>query len=289
MNKRYVRKSSLCVVFIVFAFVTAVVVAQLEGAESQASEPARTDNSVAVTLSPVHTYVSIAETCTLSVLVESPGDSLGCIECWVSFDTTLVEILDAEEGRLFEQAPFPRLFFWMTIAPDTHSVEGCLLGYDTYTVTPGEVARYVFRALRDGTCPVKITRLKLFDIDRVIYEPIVDPNAWILIGPATGLKPEPPAEGGLSGYPNPFNPSTSLVFTSPSFSTGKGFCEVSIGIFASDGRLVRELYEGATGPEGIRVTWDGKNHSGVDAASGVYFAAARTADKTYRTKLVLIR
>ncbi len=288
MNKRYVRER-LLLLSLVVVFVVAVFGGPVDSAEVRSSGPVPAAGPMAVTLAPEQTYIAAAEICTLSVCVASVGDSLGCIECWVSFDTTLVEILDATEGRLFEEAPFQRLFFWIPIAPDTHSVEGCLLGYDTYTTTPGEVARFVFRALRNGICPVKITRLNLFDIDRVLFQPVIDPNAWIVIGPATGIKQGAPATGGILGYPNPFNPSTTVVFTPPSSGTEPGARDVSIGIYTADGRLVRELFNGTTGPDGIRVTWDGKNQAGADATSGVYFAAARTTRETFRTKLVLIR
>jgi hypothetical protein len=233
--------------------------------------------------------MSVSEICTLSVYVENVGDSLGCIECWVSFDTTLVELISAEEGRLFEQAPCPRFFLWVPIAPDTHSVEGCLLGYDTYTLTPGEVARYVFRALDNGICPVRITRLNLFDIDRVMYQPVMDPNAWIVIGPATGVRPAPAVKVGLSVHPNPFNPSTRLVFTPPAPVAGGPNQKVSIEIFTPDGKLLRTLFEGTVGSDAMNVDWDGKNRAGADVSSGVYFAAARMEQKTFRTKLVLIR
>ena len=91
----------------------------------------------AVSLSPKQTFLAPSEICTLYVVAESGSDSLGCVECWVSFDTTLLALIHAEEGSLFRDAPFQRLFFWQSIAPDTQSVEGCLLGNQSFTLTPG--------------------------------------------------------------------------------------------------------------------------------------------------------
>lgn len=260
------------------------------GAAQSKAEPERTAQGMTtVVLSPRYTNIAPAETCTLSVIVESDSDSLGCIECWVSFDTSLVKILLAEEGRLFKQAPYASIFFWQIIAPDTHSVEGCLLGYRTYTLTPGEITRYVFEAKENGVCPVRITRLNLSDIDRVWYQPVVDPNAWIVIGPATGIDPVLPVEGRLDCYPNPFNPSTTIIFSPSSAMTGSLPTDVSIAIYSIDGRLVRRVFDGKISAGAKRVVWDGLNQEGNEVTSGVYFVVATTKWEKHTTKLVLIR
>jgi len=256
------------------------------------SEPIRAvGKNATARISPQHCYVSPSEICTLSVLVENDDDSLGCLQCIVSFDTTLVTLLVAEEGALIEQASDPRFFVWDPIAPDTHSVEGCILGYKTYVLLPGEIARFVFRAEENGVCPVKITKLTLADIDRIWYTPEVDPNAWIIIGPATGIELPPPTEGCLESYPNPFNPSTTIVFLPVQDRQTNGQLRggVSIAIYAPDGRLVRQLFEGKADAGATRLVWDGQNQEGNAVTSGVYFAVAKTQRESYTTKLVLIR
>ena len=240
-------------------------------------------------LSPVISYVAPGETCAISVVVETAGDSLGCIECWVTYDTAYVSIVLAEEGALFKTAPYPRLFFTPQIAPDTRSVEGCLLGYQTYTRTPGEIARYVFRAKKEGACVVRITRLNLFNIRRVMYVPEIDPDALIVIGTNTGIEPPAANTGALACFPNPFNPTTTLVFTPPTASGSAGGTHVRIGVYTADGRTVRTLFEGRVGPEGGRFVWDGKDGGEQDVASGVYFAVAETDGGTFRSKIVLVR
>ncbi|UCH83071.1 MAG: hypothetical protein JSW50_11435, partial [Candidatus Latescibacterota bacterium] len=125
-------------------------------ADPPGSQAATPDTPVMIL--PTHTYVEPTEVCTLQIWVDGSGDSLACVECWVSFDTTLVDLTLAEEGELFVSAPFQRLFFWREIAPDTQSVEGCLLHHTAFTLTPGELARYVFEAKQPGVCPVGITR-----------------------------------------------------------------------------------------------------------------------------------
>jgi hypothetical protein len=272
-----------------FASTAAFAALSGESAVSSGFEPKDAPaKSTTAALSPTRSFIAPGETCTISVRVSSSGDSLGCIECWVSFDTSLVDLQLAEEGALFKAAPYPRIFFWQHIAPDTQSVEGCLLGYGTFAVAPGEIARYVFKAKKAGTCPVRITRLDLFDIRRVMYEPVVDPGAWIVIGTSTGI--EPPNSGGcrLECYPNPFNPSITLVLSLP--ESGNGFSgAVSIGVYTPDGRLVRTLFDGDMNTGERRFVWDGRNGNGEEASSGVYFAVAKTESGTFKTKLVLVR
>jgi hypothetical protein len=238
---------------------------------------------------PVHKYVLQGEICTLQVWVDGAEDSLGCIECWVSFDTSLVDLVLAEEGELFTSAAFPRLFFWEDIAPDTQSVEGCLLEYKSFTLTPGEIARYVFQAKKNGACPVRITRLNLFDIDRFQYQPIIDPNAWILIGTSTGVEP-PPADGGVfRAFPNPFNPSTTLVLRVADASPTSKDTHTTISVYSPCGKKVRDLFAGKLSGGEFQIAWDGRDGRGRSVASGVYFAVARTRTTTYKTKLVLVQ
>jgi hypothetical protein len=72
-------------------------------------------------------------------------------------------------------------------------------------------------------------------------------------------------------YPNPFNPRTTLRFTSASAGRAE------IRIFGVGGRLVRVLrarvQEGAN-----EVGWDGRSEDGRGAASGVYFYTIQFPD-----------
>ncbi len=240
-------------------------------------------------VSPRLSHIAVGDSCTISFVVDTAGDSIGCIESWVSFDTAFVEIVMAEEGSLFKTAPYPRVFFTPAIAPDTQSVEGCLLGVGTYARTPGEIARYVFRAKREGTCAVRIARLSLFDIRRNLFLPVVDPNAWIVIGVATSIEPQGVAESGLACYPNPSNPGATLVFRPPWAPADAARGDVSIRVYTPEGRIVRSVYNGQIGAEGGIFEWDGRDAGGSDAASGVYFAVAESGGRRFTAKIVLVR
>ena len=99
-------------------------------------------------------------------------------------------------------------------------------------------------------------------------------------------KTAPPETVLLSNYPNPFNPETWIPYqlTTPA--------EVTVAIYAVDGRLVRTL---ALGHQSAGVYqrksraayWDGKNEQGEPVASGVYFYTLKAGDFTATRKMLI--
>ena len=91
----------------------------------------------------------------------------------------------------------------------------------------------------------------------------------------------------MVNFPNPFNPETWIPYqlSKPT--------EVTITIYAVDGRVVRTLVLGHQ-PAGIYQTrsraayWNGKNEFGEPVASGVYFYTL-TAGDFIATRKMLIR
>jgi hypothetical protein len=258
----------------------------LEGAK----DPGQVTESFAIiSLFPQCVHIEPAEYCTLQVHVQNTTDSMSCMECVIAFDTSRVALVSAEEGKLFEEAPFPTFFMWEHIAPDTESVVDCVLGYRSYFLPPGEIARFIFETKQDGVCPVRITKTKLWGIDRLEYYHTVDPYAWIFIGSPSGAKGEFSSNGYLKGYPNPFNPHTFLVLRLP-FQNGASIeSDATVFIYSAEGRKIRLLFQGNVHSGENRFFWNGRDQDGNHVASGVYFAIVRTNREVYKTKLVLIR
>jgi hypothetical protein len=95
---------------------------------------------------------------------------------------------------------------------------------------------------------------------------------------------EKPSEFVLSqNYPNPFNETTKIEFT----LTKSGF--VTLNIYDLLGRKVRTLVYEHLSSGCKSVFWDGKNDSGNDVASGIYFYQLRVADFSETKKLVLLK
>lgn len=101
---------------------------------------------------------------------------------------------------------------------------------------------------------------------------------------ATGVSPRAPRAGlSLRAFPNPFNPSVRVSFSTP--SRGR----VDADIFDAAGRFVVTL-SGSVLPAGEHaMEWNGRDDAGRSAASGVYFLRVRTPSASETLKLVLLR
>jgi len=84
-------------------------------------------------------------------------------------------------------------------------------------------------------------------------------------------------------YPNPFNPNTSIRFDLPVFG------KVSIKIFNIKGELVRTLIQEQMNAGSHTVQWDGKDHSGQNLSSGIYFYRLSAISFNATKKLLLIK
>jgi hypothetical protein len=87
----------------------------------------------------------------------------------------------------------------------------------------------------------------------------------------------------IETYPNPFNPSTTIVYTVP--ENGPVF----LGTYDVSGRLIRTLvHEHRTAGE-HRVVWDGKNNAGMSVTSGVYLARLECGGRARSCKITMLR
>lgn len=74
----------------------------------------------------------------------------------------------------------------------------------------------------------------------------------------------------LAGYPNPFNPMTSIPFE---LAEGQGNVAVKLDILDVRGRVVRTLVDGhRAGGMRHQVTWDGTDQTGQRVPSGTYMS-----------------
>ena len=92
----------------------------------------------------------------------------------------------------------------------------------------------------------------------------------------------------LPNYPNPFNPETWIPYQLSESA------EVSISIYAADGRLVRTLDLGhrSVGNYESRsraAYWDGRNDVGESVASSVYFYTLTAGDFTATRKMLILK
>jgi hypothetical protein len=93
-----------------------------------------------------------------------------------------------------------------------------------------------------------------------------------------------------SNYPNPFNSSTTIIYSVANL--GPIPAQINIDIYDIQGRKVRTLINNREEMGRHTVIWDGRDDSGNELASGIYFARIMQWDVDYLSKsqkLVLVR
>jgi hypothetical protein len=86
------------------------------------------------------------------------------------------------------------------------------------------------------------------------------------------------------GYPNPFNPLTTIDYEVPSPGD-----LILISIYDVQGQFVESLLSERKNPGYYSVDWDGRNSNGEVVASGVYFVQMRAGAFKETLKIVLLK
>lgn len=87
----------------------------------------------------------------------------------------------------------------------------------------------------------------------------------------------------MNNWPNPFNPTTSFRYSLPKEEI------VVVKIFDIQGRVVATLVDNLQAPGTYKVTWNGKNDSGQQVASGTYIYQFRANNFVETKKMILLR
>jgi len=141
------------------------------------------------------------------------------------------------------------------VVAGVYNVKATMSGFDDYTyenvvITTGEVTTH-----------------------HIVMSPVSDSDEVIM-----------PLQTRLVGnYPNPFNPSTSILFNIA--KTGL----VEIDVYNIKGAMVKKLVNGLYGAGEHRVVWDGCDETGRVAGSGVYFYRLKTSGVVETRKMLLVK
>jgi hypothetical protein len=87
----------------------------------------------------------------------------------------------------------------------------------------------------------------------------------------------------MENYPNPFNPSTTIKFS----LSNDGPTQLTIIDLA--GRKVRTLVNEVRSSGDYQVVWDGRDDSGLQAATGMYFVRLQNAETQLTHKITMIK
>lgn len=87
----------------------------------------------------------------------------------------------------------------------------------------------------------------------------------------------------LSNYPNPFNPTTTIVFEIPQGEN------VSLKIYNINGELIRTVANENLPAGKYEKTWDGKNEIGKEVSSGIYIYRLTAGKFDRSARMVLMK
>ena len=102
-----------------------------------------------------------------------------------------------------------------------------------------------------------------------------------------GLQNIPHSFELYQNFPNPFNPSTTIIFDVPAVK--EGVTEVRLLIFNSLGQEVKRLYQGHIFAGRYQVEWDGKDDLAASLPSGVYYATLTAGFFTRSIQMVYVK
>jgi parallel beta-helix repeat protein len=109
------------------------------------------------------------------------------------------------------------------------------------------------------------------------------------VGESTEEENRPPVFQLSQNYPNPFNSSTVIWYRLP--DVGYQPAEVEITIYNLLGKVVRALVKTRQYPGEHKVLWEGRDDSGKEVASGIYFYRMKVSglELVKPKKMVLLR
>jgi hypothetical protein len=145
--------------------------------------------------------------------------------------------------------------------------------------------------------PVKAFRNQMASLQPVLNNLDIDKSQGILIHVYEIIEFGASKSGGQPGltttannhelrlriYPNPFNPSTQIYFTMKEDGLA------TLRIYNLNGQLVRDLLNAYRAAGEYALLWDGRDHRGAMAASGVYFIRFAARDAVKINKAMLVR
>jgi len=103
------------------------------------------------------------------------------------------------------------------------------------------------------------------------------------VSSVTDPVPEATEKLQVAGFPNPFNPTTRISYYVPTAGT------VRVSIHSLTGRTVATLRSGHMEAGEHTATWNGRDATGGDVASGVYFVRVSYGQESVTSKIALVR
>jgi hypothetical protein len=256
-------------------FIVLVAVALLVAASAWATPT--------VYFEPAATEVEQGQAFTVGIRVDAGTDTLTCFLVEFTFDSSVLELLSADEGTLFAESGHSTMFDWDQHSPSVHSCNDVTLGVDTFVMCPGELVHLEFYAVAEGATPLSITTIDLRDIRRDPILPVLTEGGSVTVGPGTGVADELVAPD-LRCHPNPFSDRVVIELHSGTVSG-----PVHMAIHDVAGRVVARPVAASFRSGSSLGLWDGTGRDRRPLPGGVYFVVASGPAGEVSARVTLIR
>ncbi len=217
-----------------------------------------------LSLVPAEQHVDVGATGVVAVVLDEPLE-VRTLEIWVRYHETVVLSESGDPGTYFTGTGCPLFPDFDAGTPGRWYAGVVTLGPDCYGSGAGELYRWEFSGLADGTCAVVVDSVKLYDPRAVRVPDVTIGLAVITVGSATAVRPPSPAPLTLALAPNPFNPRAVIRIAGPPDE------QAVLTVHDLRGRLVAVPWSGRLAADGCEAVWDGRDRRGRNVPGGVYF------------------
>ena len=246
-------------------------------------------------IDPDISTVEVDSSFVVAFRVGDPAEHFNGYEVTIQFDPAILEFEGVQEGSLMTEAS-PNRFTFPTETDSTITYAHVILAAGVSVSGPGELSRYRFRSLVEGTSLLEIVSdpactfldagicvnadsAQALPREVTMEDGVVIVTDGATASPEFGVGPEIRFEL----HPNPTRAGGDFRFSVVRGGT------VRIDVFDVTGRSVyrgapREVEAGTA-----RVVWSGRGGDGAPLAPGVYFARLSEAAGTRTTRFVVLR
>lgn len=244
---------------------------------------APTAAQIELRFSPPDQRVEVGEGGSLSVMLDDVLD-VRTIELWISYDPALVTSEGGQPGQLFSDSGCPLFPFFDEDDPGSWYGGSVTMGPDCFLTEPGELYRWNFTGLAEGTCPVQVDSVVLYNPLAEVIEGVTLEETTIIVGSLSSANTLPAQILTLALSPNPFNPRTTIRFG------GRPDETATVEVFDLGGRRLATLWSGKLGQEPGVVQWDGTDQLGRSVPGGSYlFRIFSKGDRQVTRKGLLLK
>jgi hypothetical protein len=239
--------------------------------------------------------------------VECPWDGIGAMNLAVRFNTDCLEFITADIAPAWQDFlfygvdcpdpdlcdygyQFPDKILWYAAVcidslgcyPPPYIGEPVLIGSVTFRLVS---CPFYYDTIAIDTCTYPPVNFTLFGDQTGQYMDIPEWTSVILCIPSEAKEKEgTPGEFYLKAIePNPLRSTSTISYGLPAQSS------VSITVFDTRGRMVKELYHGIQGPGNYTLQWDGRDQQGRLLTSGIYFIKMEAGAFRSVKRLLILR